>query len=96
VMIRCTSKVPLPLPCDIRHQRGNYRKYPWWEMKIGDSFFVAPPQGRTMQCQQERMAAAAANFVKRHGLTWRFSTRQIEAGTLSGVRVFRVDDAIEE
>ena len=64
---------PIPLPC----KRGK-AKYPWRELEVGDSFFVAGAKSVII-------ASSANGFAARHpGLN--FVCRQVEGG----VRVWRI------
>lgn len=66
--------VPMP---EERHA-GNFSKYPFRNMKVGDSFLTP-----MVEKYEIKRAVQNANFTKRHG---RFTYRQ-EA---NGVRVWRV------
>lgn len=59
--------------------RGGH--YPWLQMGVGDSFFVAIKQGR--------VSSAATSAA--HRLGFRFATRkQVEDG-VTGTRVWRIE-----
>ncbi len=71
--IKIEHGVPIPPHGNMGHARS---KYPWAEMKVGDSFFA--PVKRTT------LASAATDAGKRLG--WKFKT----AHEGSGSRVWRV------
>ncbi len=70
------ERVPVPKP------RLGGGKYPWGEMKVGDSFFVAvdkePPSA-----VQGTVSGSARAYGKKHGQ--KFTTRIVDGG----VRVWR-------
>lgn len=68
--------VPVP-----KSTAGARAKYPFREMKIGDSFFAPATQGMN----RNRIASAATYFGIRHP-GYRFSIRKVEGGW----RVWRV------
>ena len=65
----------IPMPPGLG-QRGRSRKYPWREMKVGDSFLVP---GVTRQKWRSAPAGEKATGFK-------FATRAVEGG----IRVWRV------
>lgn len=74
--IKIEKNVPISEP-----QRGRNLKYPWPDMKKGDSFFVEG--GRAMQ---QGLNASAYVWCKRHHPTRKFTTRAVDGG----VRVWRI------
>lgn len=58
--------------------RKYHSKYPFREMVVGDSFFVAHADGAYV------VGAAASSYGRRHNM--RFATRAVEGGT----RVWRI------
>lgn len=60
-------------------------KYPWPDLKPGDSFKV-PFNGRAPSKQRTALHADASQWCKNRSLSWTFSTR-IED---DGVRIWRV------
>lgn len=75
-MFKVERKIPTPEPA------GRNPKYPWREMKVGDSFFVPGALVRTIH-----PAAHAAS--KRTG--FKFTCRTISEAQGSGVRVWRIE-----
>ena len=73
----------IPTPVGYRHE--NRRKYPWKEMRVGDSFYVPTRQDQSTNKLQTSMGATAAGARKR--LHARYTVR-IEG---DGVRVWRVE-----
>ena len=71
------EKVPMPKP------RLGGAKYPWGEMKVGDSFFVAV-ENEQPSTVQGTVAGSARAYGKKHGN--KFTTRIIDGG----VRVWRI------
>ena len=73
-------------------KRGN-RKYPWDELEVGDSFFVASGHRTVNQRQRQLIACSQGwinQFVSRKHV--RFTTRIVEEDGVSGVRIWRVAD----
>ena len=68
----------VPVPHDAGQQR---RKYPWPEMKKGDSFFL---DGCTQAAGE--IAQNGNRWADYHGYTRRFSGRAVDGG----VRVWRI------
>ncbi len=62
--------------------RGREPKYPWRELEIGDSFFVAAPNGRSI-------SSSAWHAQRRYGFTLVVRTR--EENGVKGVRVWRIE-----
>lgn len=63
-------------------------KYPWREMKAGDSFFVPFVKGKTASWLQSNLFTAGAQFKKNNNPSWKFATRvDHDAG---GIRVWRI------
>jgi hypothetical protein len=68
----------------IRKNGGNYEKYPWNTMNIGDSFWLP------LQTLEERGVPrrAATAYRSRHP-GWNFYTRQEENEGIVGIRFWR-------
>ena len=81
-MFEIENNVPLP---PLRYG-NNHSKYPWREMKVGDSFHVPPRRPDQSAAQvQAAMAATASGAGKR--LKARYTVRQEG----DGVRIWRVE-----
>jgi hypothetical protein len=65
-------------------QRTRKTKYPWAQMKLNQNFFETARRTTVPQLQN-KLAACARSWAKRHGLDWEFATQQ-EA---TGVRIWR-------
>jgi hypothetical protein len=76
-MIKIEKDVPVPKNITRKS------KYPFREMKIGDSFFVKDKED--IKKTQRKMAAVAYMFCKKNS-EYKFKTQALEAG----VRVWRV------
>lgn len=72
----------VPMPSQ-SHRR--VRGYPFADMGVGDSFFVAAEGGETLKVVQSRLSAALARQCRRNG--WKYVTRQVDGG----VRGWRVE-----
>lgn len=70
--------IPMPRP-----RAHGVSKYPFGELSVGDSFFVA--SGDDIKCQRS-VSASAQNYGKRHQK--KFATRVIKG---QGVRVWRIE-----
>lgn len=71
--------VPIPKPY---HGKGS-AKYPWADMKKGDSFFV-PLNGK----KNSPVSGGALNAAgKRHG--FKFTQRKVTEGRKKGLRIWR-------
>jgi len=76
--IKIEKGVPLP---------ARYlKKYPFEEMKPGDSFSIVEPCKKTARKQADLLRSACVYFVKKKNPAWRFTTRV----TKDGVRVWRI------
>jgi hypothetical protein len=77
-------------------KRGPPFKYPWPDMKAprgktkGDSFFVATPEGKSIDRHQSALGDHARRYAGRQGDGAVFETRRVVEGGVSGVRVWRV------
>ena len=70
----------IPVPPDAR---GLTNKYPWNDMKVGDSFFVPDrPDGR-----RSALSSSVNYQHKKSGNTVKYATRKVTGG----VRVWRVE-----
>jgi len=74
--IKIDRNVPAP------EFKGN-RKYPWDEMKVGDSFFV--PGGK-----HSGLRGPANNAAARIGNGCKFRCRELTEKGVSGARIWRV------
>lgn len=75
-MIKIEKNIPIPSNTTKRS------KYPFIDMKIGDSFFITTDHNP--EHTRKRVAAAASMFSKERG--WRFKTQVSQ----QGVRVWRI------
>lgn len=79
--IKIESGIPIP------ERISNFaKKYPWKEMKVGDSIFVDRINGEPVQLTRER-ASKAITYAKKFGI--KFCTRAAADG--SGVRIWRIE-----
>ena len=77
-----TIKIDKNVPCPPQQRRGGRPfKYPFPELEVGDSFFVAKKTTATF-------ASTVSSARKRLGIT--LVTRTVEEDGVSGVRVWRV------
>jgi hypothetical protein len=67
-----------------RNPTGAKGKYPFPDMKIGDSFLYSRATDRTTQ---QYAGSAARMWAKKRNNGWKFSTRKTE----EGVRIWRVE-----
>lgn len=74
--VKIEQDVPMPSKCAGRRLRS----FPWMEMKIGDSFFVAR--------EQHGMARNAHAAGQRYGL--KFATRAVVEKGVNGTRIWRI------
>jgi len=81
-LMECAVKIDtgIPLPKKMAYRKKPVRMYPWVEMNIGDSFFVAAPQ--------PKIARLAYNAWVRYAL--KFSTRAVTENGVAGTRVWRI------
>jgi hypothetical protein len=77
-MFKVESGIPMPTPT----YGGGANVYPWNDMGIGDSFFVATDGSKRAN---SRVGSAASQRSRRVG--HRFAVRTVEGG----VRVWRVE-----
>tara|TARA_R110000868_G_scaffold375776_1_gene640444 strand:+ start:208 stop:480 length:273 start_codon:yes stop_codon:yes gene_type:complete len=70
--------------CD-QFEKTRKTKYPWSEMKVGQSFYVILNR-KTMVQLQNNLSGCARSWAKRNGLDWDFATQQVEGG----VRIWRI------
>jgi hypothetical protein len=82
-MIKIDENVPIPPrvgnPANLQPRA---RKYPWLEMKVGQSFFVPLPLGRTF--------SAHSCWLKNNKKTkLKFETRRVVEDGNHGVRIWR-------
>lgn len=78
----------IPIPPDIRS--GRFKKYPFRDMAIGDSFLM-PLDGKTASQIINKLTASAYHFKIKPGGNPKFKTamRTVEGG----VRCWRIADA---
>ena len=62
------------------------RKYPFQQMKVGDSFFI---ETKGIDEAYKAAASAVSMFKKRNQPRWRFAVRRVPGG----VRVWRTDNS---
>jgi len=75
-MMQFDKNVPMP------SAREEYKSYQFDRMEVGDSFYVADPDGKTAHRIQTQVS-----YQKRYGATAkRFTTRRVG----DGIRVWRV------
>jgi hypothetical protein len=67
------------IPLSSRRNRGN--KYPWFQMQVGDSFFV---QGKTNK-------NFSLSYARRACSPWKFESRAGLKNGKNGVRVWRTE-----
>jgi len=80
-----TFAIERDVPIPPRSWHGPPRKYPLYEMEVGDSFLVAVGEKDTPRDVLHNLKSSIRNAVRcRPG--WRFTTRT----TSDGVRVWRV------
>lgn len=70
-MFQIEKDVPMPV---------SRSRYPFPQMKVGDSFFV--PETHV----PARLMSAAISYAKRNTLAWKFAARRIDGG----VRIWRI------
>ena len=81
----------IPIPTDFRTTEF---KYPLEDMKIGDSFFIAPNEDETVKRLAGRLSQATQAYQKRmlrQGLARRYTKRLWTENEQSGYRVWRVE-----
>ena len=76
-------KVEKDVPIPENVSRGSKSKYPWDEMEVGDSFFVADADKR----KKKSISATISQHRKLNKNFGRFVTRSIDGG----LRVWRVE-----
>ena len=62
-------------------------RYPFTEMKIGDSFFAPLAEGKRIERLQSSITGAARSLRDR----LRITTRRVEEKGIAGVRVWRIE-----
>lgn len=77
--IKLETGIPIP-----SRAKSEAAKYPWKEMKVGNSFVVPRINGEPMQLTRDR-ANKAVTYAKKYG--HKYCTRTIEAG----IRVWRIE-----
>lgn len=82
-MITIETNIPLP-----DAKRGSSAAYPFADMQVGDSFFVASAEA-DFKATRARLAAAIARFRKAsEGV--KFATRTVDEDSVNGLRVWRM------
>lgn len=78
-----TKGLPIPprYKPDGRHLKPREPKYPWASMRVGDSFFVPLPVGRSFTAHNGQM--------KRKPDNGRYEVRRVTENGNAGVRVWR-------
>lgn len=82
-MLEIDRDVPIP-------PQGN-KKYPWAELKVGDSFFV-PYSDKENLHRGKRLQSAISNLAAAYARSYpgkKFLTRAIVEDSVRGVRVWR-------
>lgn len=78
-VIKLETDIPIPV-----RPKSSANKYPWGEMKVGDSFLIPRVNGEVIQLVRER-ATKAIQWAKRTG--HKYCTRASD----EGVRVWRIE-----
>jgi hypothetical protein len=79
VMIKIDKGIPVSKV--VKH--GPAFKYPWWDMKPGDSFIY----GEFTRQSQTRMYSIFNNFLRNNNLMWKFKGCKTPDGML---RIWRI------
>jgi len=84
-MIEFKIEKGIPLAAETR---GRKRKYPWPEMEVGDSIFVA---GQSSHDKGGKRSAytSAQHYARRRDL--KFAVRTVTEDGVDGVRIWRVE-----
>tara|TARA_R100001086_G_scaffold236180_1_gene159522 strand:- start:218 stop:493 length:276 start_codon:yes stop_codon:yes gene_type:complete len=87
---KLTSNIPVPTDF-----RSTELKYPFEDMKVGDSFFIAPEyEDETVKRLSNRIAQARQSYQKRcikQGNEVRFTQRMWVEEEVAGCRIWRVE-----
>lgn len=80
----------IPIPARSRVSAGARRKYPWPDMKVGDSFWISA-EGRNLDQMQQLILTVAKMWALRNFKPWMFTTaRERSAKSVPGVRIWRI------
>ena len=82
-----TIDIGIPLPED----RRSNTKYPFGNMEVGDSFFVALPTGDIAERLKNRLSQASRTFGKKQDPERKYILRTRLENEISGVRVWRTE-----
>ena len=77
-MIKIEKKIKIPVPM--------CKEYPFHDMEIGDSFFIALSEKDTVNKLQIKLCARANYYVSRHNKTAKFTSRCVK----NGVRIWKI------
>lgn len=65
-------------------------KYPWRQMKVGDSFLVPPHPWEDAALTRRRLASTVKGEQDRHGTRYVVSLRRQERDGEEGVRIWKI------
>ncbi len=83
-----------PIPPMTHKKRGKPTKYPYADMKVGNSFDVPVEAGGDPKRVIDRMRNTSVSWAKRNAPERRFTVRAMcEDGRNTIVRVWRIEDA---
>lgn len=85
-LLKIDKCVPIPDP-----NKGRNNKYPFMDMKVGDSFFVRLHRdtcAAEYRIRQSKLISAARGITKYHGKKYKFTTK---ATVGAGIRIWRVE-----
>lgn len=89
-MARITVSPNVPIPESKRVMPGEAR-YPFLDMKVGDSFFVPLTKGKTVSQLRNAINSSAYYVPGKPGMSGaKFSTRKVEENGQVGIRCWRV------
>ena len=80
--IKLEKNVPIPLAGKFK----NSSKYPWKNMKKGDSFYVVKPKHRDYNSFRAQIQSCGRTYIKWHNKNWKFQTLKEKLG----IRIWRV------
>lgn len=79
--VKIDKGIPITPQVGPKGNKGN-RKYPWYEMEVGDSFFVP-------STNPSRFMGSKYNYLRARGIE--ISCRAVTENGINGVRVWRVE-----
>lgn len=88
--IKLDPNVPIP---ESKRVLAGFRKYPFLQMQVGESFFLPIPKGRSLAMLRNNVCSAADRAVfdfRQLGVEAKFSTRKVEENGQVGVRCWRI------